>query len=153
MAAPKTNWPISDTDELVELQTLGGTLRFGSKTELSNYIESTSAKRPKGRICMLGRTNRQINDAAEVAPTSFERQQKGDAAEPVTEHLNDILVAGATAITDIDNMINELQAARDYLQAEAERVWLANAHYAHLAQTASASAKSIAESIGRWCAP
>jgi hypothetical protein len=67
--------------------------------------------------------------------------------------LNDALVAGATAVTNIDNVINELQAARDYLEAEAEHLWRANARYAHLAKTASASAKSIAESMGKWRNP
>src|SRR5262249_55483107 len=47
----------------------------------------------------------------------------------------------------------ELQAARDYLQAEGERVRRVNANYAHLAQTASASARVIAESIGKWRIP
>jgi hypothetical protein len=43
-----------------------------------------------------------------------------------------------------------LQTARDFLQSEAERVRRMNARYAHLAQTASASVKVIAESLGRW---
>jgi hypothetical protein len=43
----------------------------------------------------------------------------------------------------------ELQAARDYLQAEGERVRQINANYAHLAQTASASARVISDSIGK----
>jgi hypothetical protein len=152
-SAPEANWSLSDANESLELQILGGTLRFGSAMELSNYIEGTSPKTPNGRVHMLPRSKRQINDAAKLAAASFEGQQKGGTLEPATERLNDILVAGATAITDINNLINELQAASDYLQAEAERVRLANAQYAHLAQTASASAKSIAESIGRWRNP
>jgi hypothetical protein len=47
----------------------------------------------------------------------------------------------------------ELQAARDYLQAEGERVRRVNANYAHLAQTASASARVIGESISKWRIP
>ena len=47
------------------------------------------------------------------------------------------------------NVINELQAARDYLEDEAERVCRANARYAHLAKTASASAKTISASMGK----
>jgi hypothetical protein len=77
----------------------------------------------------------------------------GNVTEIPAERLNDILVAGATAITDIDNVTNELQAARDYLEAETERVWRANARYAHLAKAASASAKSITESMGKWRNP
>jgi hypothetical protein len=49
--------------------------------------------------------------------------------------------------------MTELRAARDYLQAEGERVRQINANYAHLAQTASASARIIVESIGAWGIP
>ena len=45
MGAPATSRSISDTDESLELQTLGGTLRFGSEGELSNYIESTPRRK------------------------------------------------------------------------------------------------------------
>jgi hypothetical protein len=48
---------------------------------------------------------------------------------------------------------DRLLVARDYLQAEGERVRQVNVRYAHLAQTASASAKIIADSIGRWHNP
>ena len=67
MGAPETKWSYSDTDESVELHTLGGILRFSSTSELSNYIESTSASTPKGRIRMVGRSHRQIKDATKTA--------------------------------------------------------------------------------------
>ena len=66
---------------------------------------------------------------------------------------NDAIAAGAASIADIERLMAELQAARDYLQAEGERVRQINANYAHLAQTASASARVIAENIGRWPFP
>jgi hypothetical protein len=66
---------------------------------------------------------------------------------------NDAFAAGSASIADIEKLMAELQAARDYLQAEGERVRQINANYAHLAQTASASARVIAESIGRWPFP
>jgi hypothetical protein len=65
----------------------------------------------------------------------------------------DAIAAGAASIADIEKLMAELQAARDYLQAEGERVRRACANYAHLAQTASASARVIAESIGKWRIP
>jgi hypothetical protein len=46
--------------------------------------------------------------------------------------------------------MEELRVARDYLKAEGERIRRANAHYAHLTSTASASVKIIAESMGKW---
>ena len=66
---------------------------------------------------------------------------------------NDAIAAGAASIADIERLMAELQAARDYLQAEGERVRRVNANYAHLAQTASASARVIADSIGKWRIP
>jgi chromosome segregation ATPase len=66
---------------------------------------------------------------------------------------NDAIATGAASIADIDRLMAELQAARDYLQAEGERVRQINANYAHLAQTASASASVISESIGKWRIP
>ena len=63
---------------------------------------------------------------------------------------SDVIAAGAASIADIERLMAELQAARDYLLAEGERVRRANANYAHLAQTASASARVIADSIGKW---
>ena len=42
----------------------------------------------------------------------------------------------------------DLQTARDYLEAEGQRVRRLTTRYAHLTQTASASVKIIAESLG-----
>ena len=66
---------------------------------------------------------------------------------------NDAIASGVASIADIERLMAELQAARDYLQAEGERVRRINASYAHLAQTASASARIIVESIGKWRIP
>ena len=68
----------------------------------------------------------------------------------VAERLDDVLAVGATSVADLDNLIKQLQDARDYLQAESERVRLANERYAHLARAASASAKIITDSMGQW---
>jgi hypothetical protein len=127
----------SDTDGSIEVQLLQGTVRFGSNTARRNLVESTAAKTIEGGIRALVRGNKPINDAAEPAP----------------EPCDDVVVAGAMAIADIEKLIGELLVARDYLQAEGERVRQVNVRYAHLAQTASASAKIIADSIGRWHNP
>ena len=68
----------------------------------------------------------------------------------VTDCCDDALMAGAASIADIDRLMDELQRARDFLQSEGERLRKMNASYANLAQTASASAKIIAESLGKW---
>jgi hypothetical protein len=153
MGAPATQWSISDTDESLELQTMGGTLRFGSKTALRHHLESTAAKTPREGLRVVGRSNKPLNDAAEPAPQACDDNRLGNAAEVVAEPCDDILAAGATSIADIDKLIGELQAARDYLQAEGERVRRLIDRYAQLAQTASASTKIIADSIGEWHNP
>jgi len=62
----------------------------------------------------------------------------------------DALAAGAASVADIEKLMAELLVARDYLDAEGERVRRVNANYLHLAQTASASVQVIAESLGKW---
>jgi hypothetical protein len=78
------------------------------------------------------------------------RNRLAIAAELVAEPCDDALIAGAASIADIDKLMAELQTARNYLQSEGERVRRMTARYAHLAQTASASVKIIAESLGKW---
>jgi hypothetical protein len=63
---------------------------------------------------------------------------------------DDAISAGATSIADIEKLMAELLVARDYLQSEGDRLRRINANYRHLAETASASVKIIAETIGKW---
>jgi hypothetical protein len=90
---------------------------------------------------MTNRTNKQATDVKSASDND---------ADKSGENLNEALIAGESAITDIENMMSELRVAREYLQAEAERVMHANARYTHLAKTASASARRISESMGKW---
>ena len=50
MGAPAIQSSICDTDEILELQDLGGTLRFGSESELRNYIENLPRDRRGGKF-------------------------------------------------------------------------------------------------------
>ena len=61
---------------------------------------------------------------------------------------DDILAAGATSIADIDKLMEELRIARDYLEAEGERIRRLTSRYVHLTKTASASVRVISESLG-----
>jgi hypothetical protein len=92
----------------------------------------------EGDICTLVRSNR---SASVTKPND-------DVAAS-----NDAIAAGAASIADIEGLVAELKAARDYLEAEGERVRRVNANYAQLAQTASATARIIAESVGKWRIP
>jgi hypothetical protein len=74
-------------------------------------------------------------------------------AEDTPELCSDVLKAGATSIAEITKLMSELQAARDYLHAEGQRVHRMAERYAHLTKTASASVKIISESMGKWRSP
>jgi hypothetical protein len=50
---------------------------------------------------------------------------------------------GRTSISDIDNLVCELQEARNYLQSEGERIRAETARYTALTEAASASVKII----------
>ena len=72
------------------------------------------------------------------------------SASATSATATDALAIGATSIADIEKLMGDLLAARDYLQSEGERLRQMNARYTHLATTASASAKVITESLGKW---
>jgi hypothetical protein len=78
---------------------------------------------------------------------------RGNTSTNLPVPSDDAVAAGAASISDIEKLMAELLVARDYLQAEGERVRRINENYAHLAHTASASVKIIAESIGKWRTP
>jgi hypothetical protein len=76
-------------------------------------------------------------------------KRNGSTAVPC----DDILAAGATSIADIDKLMEELRIARDYLEAEGERIRRLTSRYVHLTKTASASVRVISESLGKWRNP
>lgn len=118
-------------------------------------LSDTTTKRIEGGIRALVRGNRSVSASATVPSEDNLAAGAASVSVPtnVTVPSEDSLAAGAASIADIERLIAELLVARDYLQAEGERVRRVNANYAHLAQTASASVKIIAESIGKWRVP
>jgi hypothetical protein len=56
---------------------------------------------------------------------------------------------GTTSIAEIEKMIGGLQEARDFLQAEGERVQRETEHYTTLTQMASASVKIISDTVAK----
>jgi len=97
--------------------------------EQKSLIPETAAKTLEGDIRSLVRGNRPAG-----APGSSD----------------DAIATGATSIADIEKLMAELLVARDFLQSEGDRIRRINANYRHLAETASASVKVIAETIGKW---
>jgi hypothetical protein len=80
------------------------------------------------------------------------RNSKPDMGKKVTGGTIAPLIerVGATSIDEIEKLIAELQAARSYLQSEGERLQRELSRYEHLSQTAFASVKVIAQSLGDW---
>ena len=77
-------------------------------------------------------------------------------AKPATQPETDTEIApiiqklGATSIADIDNLVSELQEARDYLQSEGERIRAETVRYTALTGAASASVKIILDALRAW---
>jgi hypothetical protein len=82
--------------------------------------------------------------------SSLRRAPETDS-EVVANNISSLLqrVAG-TSVQEIDRLISELQSLREILQNEGARVQREITEYAHLSQSAMASTKIIAESLGHW---
>jgi hypothetical protein len=57
---------------------------------------------------------------------------------------------GARSIAEVEKMIGELPAAKDFLESEGERVQREAEHYTTLTQMASASVKIISDTVAGW---
>jgi hypothetical protein len=79
------------------------------------------------------------------------RRSRSDGGEVNADHFNALIerVAG-TSVKEIDHLIAELQAVRNYLLAEGERVQRELTNYAQATQAALASVKIITDSMGQW---
>ena len=81
----------------------------------------------------------------------------GDAEQltaPLTESDQELASlirhVGMTSIADIDQLIGELEEARDYLKSEDERIRTEAARYTALTPAASASVKIIFDAVRDW---
>jgi hypothetical protein len=76
---------------------------------------------------------------------------QADAVGELGESIGQLIQkVGASSIAEIEKLISDLQAARNYLKAEGDRIQQEMTRYAHLSDTASASVKIITESLGQW---
>jgi len=74
-----------------------------------------------------------------------------DVAGDVNQSIGELIdKVSATSIAEVEKLISDLQAVRNYLKAEGDRIQQEMARYAHLSDTASASVKIIAEKLGQW---
>ena len=114
------------------------------------------------------RAPQKLGDVDQAAATVFEgeirefvgrdvaylRRQRNEAeptGEPVPDNLNALIrrVSGAS-MEEIDRVILELQAVRDMLRSEGERVSREIAGYASLSHASMTAMKVIADSLKQW---
>jgi hypothetical protein len=85
-------------------------------------------------------------------PALDSRQPALDSsAEAAVNNVNSLIqrVAG-TSLSEIENLISELESLRDVLHAEGQRVQREIAGYAQLSQAAMKSTRMIAENVAQW---
>jgi hypothetical protein len=85
---------------------------------------------------------------------AFLRRQRPDTdtpPEPIADNLNGLIrrVSGAS-MEEIDRVILELQAVREMLRSEGERVGREIAGYASLSHAAMTAMKVIGDSLTQW---
>jgi hypothetical protein len=73
------------------------------------------------------------------------------ATEATVNNVNSLIqrVAGSS-LTEIENLISELEALRDLLHAEGQRVQREISGYAQLSQAAMKSTRMIADNVSQW---
>ena len=85
--------------------------------------------------------------------TNAEPVASADAAttDAAVNNVNSLIqrVAG-TSLSEIENLIGELEALRDVLHAEGQRVQREISSYAQLSQAAMKSTRMIAENVTQW---
>jgi hypothetical protein len=72
-------------------------------------------------------------------------------AESTVNNLNSLIqrVAG-TSLSEITNLISELESLREWLHTEGQRVQREISGYAHLSQATIKSTRMIAENVAQW---
>jgi hypothetical protein len=97
------------------------------------------------------------NDVAYLRRPAIGLSSSADtpALEPNTEatvnNVNSLIqrVAG-TSLSEIENLISELESLRDLLHAEGQRVQREISGYAQLSQAAMKSTRMIADNVSQW---
>jgi hypothetical protein len=117
---------------------------MNSKAEISAVQAEPIIKALEEEISNSVRGDRLTDRLAGLKPQQH-------AVEDVNEWVGGLIDSvAATSIAEIEKLISDLQAVRNYLKAEGDRIQQEMANYAHLSETASASVKIITESLGQW---
>lgn len=83
--------------------------------------------------------------------SAFRRQRQDSGSEAAVENISSLIqrVSGAS-VAEIDRVVNELNAVREMLRTEGERVQREITNYASLSQAAMSSMKVITDSLSQW---
>lgn len=91
------------------------------------------------------------NDVAYLRRTAPSMVPPADQSDAAVQNVNMLIqrVAGAS-LTEIENLITELESLRDLMHNEGERVQRELAGYAQLSQAAMKSSRMIADNLAQW---
>ena len=86
-----------------------------------------------------------------AAPNNSTEPALDQSAEATVNNVNSLIqrVAG-TSLSEIENLISELEGLRDLLHAEGQRVQREISGYAQLSQAAMKSTRMIADNVSQW---
>jgi hypothetical protein len=114
-----------------------------SDLERTAAVEGEIREFVRRDVSLLRRAQPPAGDAPDLVPET--------GAEPVTENLNSLIQrVSSTSMEEIDRVILELQAVRDMLRKEGDRVVREISGYSSLSHAATTSMKVIAESLAQW---
>ena len=96
-------------------------------------------------------TTSPICDGRRRALRTAARPRSNPPQEATVNNVNSLIqrVAG-TSLAEIENLISELEALRDLLHAEGQRVQREISGYAQLSQAAMKSTRMIADNVTQW---
>ena len=124
-------------------------------TNRSEQIESTEADSDLAAVSEVEAGIRDFvrNDVAYLrrAPALTSETTLEPATEATVNNVNSLIqrVAG-TSLSEIENLISELESLRDLLHAEGQRVQREISGYAQLSQAAMKSTRMIADNVTQW---
>ena len=84
----------------------------------------------------------------------FRRPRQDNSGDAAVENISSLIHRVSSAsVAEIDRVVNELNAVREMLRSEGERVQREITSYASLSQAAMSSMKVMTDSLAQWNAP
>jgi len=122
-------------------------------------IDSTETAEVDNDLAAVSEVEAGIRDFVRNDVAYLRRPMSANTSEPTLEpsaeatvnNVNSLIqrVAG-TSLSEIENLISELEALRDLLHAEGQRVQREISGYAQLSQAAMKSTRMIADNVQQW---